>query len=273
MNHVIIQLQLEDIGAVAFNQPEKALQGMRTASGIRIHLPTSISFRSPQRDPRPLILENLKATLTAGGFEIGVARSCESIRSRVENRQATLTLDLTLEALAFYESIRAGGEPQFSVMLSGHIQAVLQDVHSQPWEAGSVAMPITAQGFVKYSRDAWTNMLRESKVHDTVLVEIPFDSDPPSGWESVWHALRDARDSFDRGGSTGWKNCIASVRHALENWQGIEKVDQGAGWQRPSTAELQSRTKEQRIDNIRWHLIQLAHYAAHTRADDWTMRY
>jgi hypothetical protein len=112
-------------------------------------------------------------------------------------------------------------------------------------------------------------MLRNLKVYDTVLIEIPFPSDPPTDWELVWHALRDARDSFDRGGSTGWKNCVASVRLALEKWHGIEKEDQGPGWQRPSTTDLQARTKEQRIDTIRWHLIQLAHCAAHTRADEW----
>jgi len=103
-----------------------------------------------------------------------------------------------------------------------------------------------------------------------VLVEIPFAFDPPSGWEPVWHALLDARNSFDTGGSTGWKNCIASARHALEEWQKIEKEDSGPGWQRPSQADLQSRSKSQRIDNIRWHLMQVAHFAVHSKADEWT---
>jgi hypothetical protein len=79
----------------------------------------------------------------------------------------------------------------------------------------------------------------------------------------VWHALRDARDSFDTGGSTGWKNCVTAVRLALEEWRKIEQEDKGL-------ADTQARTKIQRIDNLRWHLIQLAHYAAHTKADEWT---
>ena len=101
-------------------------------------------------------------------------------------------------------------------------------------------------------------------------MEIPFPADPPTGWEPIWEALRDARDSLDKGGSTAWKNTVTSVRLALEGWQHIEKEDQGPGWKRPDRTDLETRTKEQRIDNIRWHLIQLAHYAAHTKADDWT---
>ena len=190
-----------------------------------------------------------------------MARYSGVIRSQAEKLPVTLAFDLTLEALAVYESIRAGGEPQFSIMLSGDIRYVLPGQGGK--EVCSIASPLIQHGFIKYSRDAWTNMLRELKVHDAILVEIPFPSDPPSGWDPVWQALRDARDSFDAGGSTGWKNCVASVRHALEEWRNIEKEDQG-----PS--DLKSRTKTQRVDNLRWHLIQLAHYAAHTKADEWT---
>lgn len=146
-------------------------------------------------------------------------------------------------------------------MVSGDIRYIL------PGEPGrepcSIASTFHQWGEIGYSQKAWTDMLRDLNVRDAVLVEIPFDSNPPSGWEPVWQAVRDALDSFDAGGSTGWRNCVASVRHALEEWRNIEKEDQG-----PS--DLKSRTKTQRIDNIRWHLIQLAHYAAHTKADEWT---
>ena len=113
-------------------------------------------------------------------------------------------------------------------------------------------------------------MMRDLNLQDSILVDIPFPSDPPTGWEPIWTALRDARDSFDKGGSTAWKNTVTSVRLALEEWQHLEKEVQGPGWKRPDRTDLETRTKEQRIDNIRWHLIQLAHYAAHTKADDWT---
>lgn len=125
-------------------------------------------------------------------------------------------------------------------------------------------------GKIGYSQRVWTKMVRDVGVQDSILVEIPFRSDPPTGWEPIWAALRDAKDSFDAGGSTDWNNTARSVRLALEEWRKLEKEDQGAGWQGPKIADFQSRTKAQRIDNLRWHLIQLAHYAAHTKADEWT---
>jgi hypothetical protein len=123
---------------------------------------------------------------------------------------------------------------------------------------------------VRYSRDAWTATLRQLKHRDAVLIEIPYPSDPPTGWESIWQALQDARDSFDKGGSVGWKACVVNVRHALEQWQKIEAEDHGPGWERPAQGDLKDRNKHQRIENIRWHLLQLAHYSVHTKADEWT---
>jgi hypothetical protein len=266
-NHFKIELLREEVGSVTFDQPEKTLAGIRTASGFRVHLPASVTLRAPQ-DQSPLLLENLQATVSASGVEIGVARYSNSIRTPHEKLPIQFVWDWSLQAFAVYESIRAGREPQFSVMLSGDIRFILP---GQGWKQPcSMALPSIQHGVIKYSRDAWTNMLRELNLQDTILVEIPFPSDPPSGWEPVWQALKDARDSFDTGGSTGWKNSVASVRHALEEWQGIEREDHGPGWHRPASGELQNRTKTQRIDNIRWHLIQLAHYAAHTKADEWT---
>jgi hypothetical protein len=261
MNDFKIEVQMEEVGSVTFDQPEKALAGTRTASGIRVYLPASVTLSALRLDPSPLLFENLKATLSASGIEIGVARYSDAIRTPRSKLPIQLVWDLTLQAFAVYESIRAGGEPQFDVLLRGDIRYILP---GQGWkEACSIASPFTQPGFIKYSRDAWTKMLRELKVQDTVLVEIPFPSDPPNGWEPVWHALRDARDSFDTGGSTGWKNCVTAVRLALEEWRKIEQEDKGL-------ADTQARTKIQRIDNLRWHLIQLAHYAAHTKADEWT---
>ena len=65
---------------------------------------------------------------------------------------------------------------------------------------------------------------------------------------------------------------VAMGRLALERWQKIpnEKEDQGPGWKRPTQDELKDRTKKQRFDNLRWHLLQACHRGAHTGADEWT---
>jgi hypothetical protein len=79
----------------------------------------------------------------------------------------------------------------------------------------------------------------------------------------------EARDTFEHGGSTGWKSAATAVRLALEKWHEIEPEDHGPGWQTPKAAEKQARSKEQRLDNIRWHLLQLANYGPHSHADEW----
>jgi hypothetical protein len=268
MTHININLQGEDVGSVTFDQPETALSGSRTASGFRLYIPATVDLCSPQGSQSALLLENLRLTFLSSGVEIGIGRYSGVIRTTAHKLPVSFVWDWTLPALAFYEQIRAGSEPDFSVLIAGEIRYV---VPGDGWkELCSIATGFSHHGSVRYSRETWTNMLRQLNLRDAVLVEIPFQSDPPNGWEPIWQALRDARNSFDAGGSTGWKNCVVSVRHALENWQSIEKEDQGPGWQRPATADLQTRTKAQRIDNIRWHLVQLAHYAAHTKADEWT---
>src|SRR3990167_2125734 len=80
----------------------------------------------------------------------------------------------------------------------------------------------------------------------------------------------EARDAFEQGGTTGWKTCGAAVRRALENWQEIEKGDMVPGWESQSRQERENRTKRQRLDILRWYLLQLAHLAVHSSANEWS---
>ncbi len=261
MNSIQILLNnLQMIGSLAFSEGVQSLSGMRTASGFRLNLPAVITFSQPVGQS-PLMLENLQATFTAGGVEIGSAYYTPLVRTGVREQSIGFSWDWPISALAVYEKIRTGSEALFHVRVSGDIRIILP---GQPGkEPCSIPLSFTNYGEVRYSREVWTNTLRQLNLQDAVLVEIPFRSEPPNGWEPVWQALRDARDSFDAGGSTGWKNTITSVRLALEEWRKIEIEDKGPN-------EIQQRTKLQRSDNIRWHLIQLAHYAAHSKADEWT---
>jgi hypothetical protein len=83
-------------------------------------------------------------------------------------------------------------------------------------------------------------------------------------------ALLDARNAFEQGGSNAWQSTVTSIRLALEKWRGIQQEDQGAGWTRPSRSDLESRTKKQRLDALRWHLMQIAHLGPHSGADEWS---
>ena len=271
MNPVSISLGVENIGSIDFRHPGQSLVARRTASGFRLLLPALITFSTPMAGKAPLLLESLSVTFSAQTdgklVEIGTGYYPQVLRTSLREHPFTFSWDWLLPTFAFYERLRNGTEPVFQVTLSGDVRHVVGEPGR---EVCSIASRFHQPGEVRYSREAWTTMMKELNLGDVVLVEIPFSPDPPSGWVPVWDALKDARDSFEKGGTTGWKNCVASVRHALDEWRKIEAEDQGAGWQRPKQVELEARTKSQRLDALRWHLIQCAHLAPHTASRDWT---
>lgn len=268
-SHVNIALGNEFVGTVVFTQPDPNFSASLTASGFRLSIPAVVTFLPPSASQSPLLLENLRVTFhhEDGGrqIEIGVAEYESTLQTSVRELPITFTWDWTRPTLAAYEKMRAGREARFRLTVSGDIRYVLLPNGSSPTgrEACSVARRFFQWDEVSYSQRLWTSMMRDLGLKDSVLVEIPFPSDPPTGWEPVWVALRDARDSFDHGGATGWKGAIVGVRLALEEWRKIEPEDKGP-------TDPHQRTKLQRTDNIRWHLIQLAHFAAHTKAEEWT---
>jgi hypothetical protein len=176
--------------------------------------------------------------------------------------------------LAYYNKLRDGGPVQFFVQPEwrlcyvfyrkmGEVDHTFSTLpewrRPSPWEVS-----------VGYPKEVWVKALRSLGVAENVLVEIPLPICPSSDWDGVWEGLRNARDAFEQGGSTGWKNCIMGIRLALERWQKIEKEHMGPGWKAPSMQEREARTKKERFDNLRWHLYQAAHRGAHTGADEWT---
>ena len=269
MNNVNITFGNESVGTLAFTQPEQGFNSSRTASGFRLQIPAVVNLSPPSVSGLPLILENLRVVFLhdEGGkqTEVGVASYSSTLSTPRREIPISLSWDWTLDAFAFYERLRSGRVAAFRLTASGDIRYVLVDQSGSQTgrEPCSVARTFYQSGSVSYSQTIWTNMMRDLNLRDTVLIEIPFPSDAPTGWELVWDALQDARNSFDRGGSAGWKGTAISVRLALEEWRKIEAEDKGA-------TDLQQRTKSQRTDNIRWQLIQLAHFSAHTKADEWT---
>jgi hypothetical protein len=128
-----------------------------------------------------------------------------------------------------------------------------------------------SHGTIVYPKALWTKMLRDLNFGDTILLEIPFAANVPKGWEPVWAPLREARDCFDQGGTSGWNGCVGRVRFALEKWRKIQgEAEDLAGWVPPQPKDLRGRSKKQRYDILRWHLVQCAHLAPHTTSSDST---
>lgn len=260
-----------NIGSITFIKPEVAFNMVKTASGFRLDFPASISM--PYRNPEErFLVEDMKVTLTAlgDGREIAIARCPVSMSTGDPDRGISFSWDATFATMAVYERIRENREPQFAINVQASVRYLLQSTVPRFQIANSPAETFCGHTTIKYSRDAWVATLRQIGFRDSVIVEIPYPSEPPHEWESVWNALADARNAFDKGGTTAYIDAARSVRHALEKWQDIEKEEMGPGWTPPKRDEREARTVNQRIDNIRWHLMQLAHESAHTGSEKWS---
>lgn len=264
------------VGSIAFLPVSAAFPNRRTASGFQISFPARVTFPARQPGSDPLLVESLSARFEASGngTEIGVMRFSEPFVSGTSDRIIQFVWESGFDALAFYERIREGREPSFQIMLAGSMRRLFPVTNNQNYEfqfASFPADPFYEQTVIHYSREAWTNTLRQLGFRDSFVVEIPYPSDPPANdWDEVWSALQDARNAFDKGGTTGWKGASTSIRLALEAWRKIEGEKPGPGWQQPKLEDIKTWTKEERLDGIRWHVMNLANYAAHTGADTWT---
>lgn len=272
-------------GRITFQENPARLHAYRTAGGFKLSLPLKLYLRVGRKgDPLPM-LSNFSGEIIGGGdsgpaIEVGRAYWDDWYNSGwshdgsggMAETDVTMTWYGSLTELAHYERLRDGGSPKFSVRFRGELCYLVEEpntghlVRTQPQSVYSNFGSVT----VTYPKEVWVGMLRSIGAAENVLVEIPLPGSPSPDWDEVWRGLVDARNAFEQGGSTGWKGCVTGVRLALEKWQQLEPEDKGPGWVSPSVPDRRARTKEQWLDNIRWHLLQVAHIGAHTHADIWT---
>lgn len=261
------------VGSVVFTESPSDLRAERTPTGFRLLLPTTVNLEWGN-DPRQQgMLSNLHCSLHSvgpGAIEIGVARD-EGYYTAAKPRSSVpgnVWWRGDYAALLLFERLRDGKPPKFQVHLEAEFcRLLLHDRTSEALRTGP--HPVRGTTELTYPSEVWTRMIRSLGVAEAVLVEIPVPKAPPSPWDEVWKYLSEARDAFEKGGSTGWNGCVTAVRKALQAWQNIEKEDMGPGWKRPDQKDLEARTMRQRLDNLRWHLLQCAHLAPHSSADDW----
>ena len=292
------------IGSISFNRSPQNLHVTRTASGFEMLLPIVMTFRTGTKNEPRLVVSNLKGKVFAkskDGTPIGVGRligpTWESAgfstgESYDYPRETYMEWVGSFEDMAYVERCRNGELPNLQMRVEGQWHYFLpvfdeitnaqwnempDDIRARAHKYASFRVSTEPQSVhnrtayieVSYPREVWIRMIRTLGVAENVLVEIPMPTSPPGDWDAVWKALIDARNAFEKGGTTGWQACVTSVRRTLENWREIEKEDQGPGWTPPSQSEREARTKRQRLDALRWHLMQLAHLGPHSSADEW----
>ncbi len=273
------------IGWVTFDENPVRFQVYRTAKGFNLQLPIEIAFALVGTDEMVPMAHDLKGIIYAGPPDrrVEVGRLlCDTSHKGGQyvgkspgtpyKRQAQMVWLGSFAELGYYENLRAGGPVRFDLYFEGQLcylfplnkSDCMGRTESEPFysHVGSVSLT--------YPKEAWVNMLRELGAAENVLVEVPLPVCPSSEWEGVWKGLLDARNYFEQGGSTGWKGCVTGVRLALEKWRDIEKEQMGPGWVKPQRPDLEARTKKERLDNLRWHLMQAAHLGPHTPAEEWT---
>lgn len=274
------------VGSVTFDESPRRLHAERTADGFRLQLPTTISFKKvPKGEPLPLV-GNFRGLIYAGEdsgpkIQVGEMRMEDwhvggfyerPEHAGVYEQTSYMVWSGSLAQLAVYEKIRDGRQPKLEVRFTGEFCVLLRTQHEY-YSARSEPHSFHHRHgnlLLSYPKETWVEMLRGLRVAENVLVEVPLPGSPTPDWDEVWRGLVDARNAFEQGGSTGWKGCVTGVRLSLEKWQKLEPEDKGPGWVSPSVTDRQARTKKQRLDNLRWHLLQIAHLGAHTGAEDWT---
>ena len=306
MEHdIAIELGTRRIGSISIVKSPQRLHGVRVASGFEIQVPIELTFRiRPKHEPM-LMISDLRGKVlikTADGSLITVGRltgnsyQTAGVSGREAYDHSTTTYlewSGTFADLAHIEKIRNGQSPKLQMDLEGEWCLLLPNIekrNEERWnelsdhererfqEYASFRLRTEPQrvhgthGFIEvpYPRDIWIQLLRTLGIAENVLIEIPLPTTPPDPWTGVWNALVDARNAFDQGGTSGWQGSVTSVRLALERWRDIEPEDQGPGWTAPTRSDRESRTKKQRLNGLRWHLMQAAHLGPHTGAEEWS---
>jgi hypothetical protein len=268
----------EKIATVIFNEMAEHLQITRTVSEFKVEIPIIIRFSSLREEIKHLkpFLSNLWGEVCVidrnhKTYPVGKISQPEFQKSYRPNNDCRATLNWTgdISALAFFEKIRDGEIPKIHLSVSGEYCYLVSLQNLPKVDIRTEPQTFEISKNLEISKEIWIERLRKIDFLENILIEIPLPDSPGSPWDDVWKAIVEARDAFEKGGTTAWKNCIVSCRLALEKWQKIEKEQMGAGWKAPSPADRQLRTKEERLDNIRWHLLQLGHHSAHTHADNW----
>jgi len=306
MNYdVEIEQGTQRVGSITIVKSPQQLHGVRTASGFEIQVPIILMLRArPSIEPM-LMVNNLRgkvfvksenSSLTNVGYLINGDRYIAGITSGESyDHSSDIRLEWrgTFTDIAYIEKARNGQGPKLQMQLEGDWSFLIgNEVEITEEQLNQLTDPqrrrfneltslriltdtqrvVSRFGYIEvsYPREVWINLVRTLGIAENVLIEVPLPTSPPEPWSGVWSALVNARNAFEQGGSSGWHGTVNSVRLALERWRDIEQENQGSGWTAPSRADRESRTRKQRLDALRWHLMQAAHLGPHTGAEEWS---
>jgi len=270
MDNIEVQLGRVTVGRWRFPNASQ-LQAQRISGGLLLRIPSTLVLTYNGAGPQPLV-SNLSVQVLHNGCELGVASDPNFyLAANPENElQIAMIWRAPSSVIEHFEQARAGAAVNFTFTCRGEVCALIDaGTPGQRLQLRTAPQRFGGSLDVNYPLESWNRMLNAVGHGLHVLVDVPLRPAPPSPWAEIWQSVTDARSSFEQGGTTGWRNCVTSVRHALELWQQHEQEQHGAGWHAPTMNERRQRTRTERFDNLRWDLLQCAHEGPHSHGDDW----
>lgn len=171
-------------------------------------------------------------------------------------REIEFVFDLADSAVASIDALRSDKGPEFDLVTSGSVVGSIDGSRMDTLPArfhGSVQIGVPLHD--------WIPLLRGVGLSHAILFEVRPGSQMPPEFVAIWKALEDAETELRRGGPSGWRGCVAAVRHALELWAGVQQPT------RPSEGD---KSIDRRIDELRLALRSFTNEAHHSTADRWT---
>lgn len=267
------------VGEVTF--PRAGLIAHRAIAGLLLDLPFEIVLRSHVQArerlyPLPeVVVVGVRLSISLGQDELAVGVAEDRYSTPTESR-GTCRFRLPADAVWEIERRRESGPLRFAATATATIFRThafeVTNLQGERDRERLLSLPEDSREALEleYGAHEWQRVLNAAGFGEHVTVQIDLPMTPPAPWDSVWKAVREAREALHGGGTSGWKACVSACRLALERWREIEPEDHGTGWQAPSPGDRKERTTLQRRENLRWDLLQCAHQGPHTDKDDWT---
>jgi hypothetical protein len=209
--------------------------------------------------PRELVIFGAQISLqtSTGEQRLGFSRLEEPLHvkqtAQSSQTHATFAIPLVPNQIGAIEELRASDEAlAFVLRLSGK------------GRGGEYTNPLNARLSVDVPRSRWLQILRDARVLDILLVEVPIPFvDAPEYWKSVTGDLLEAQRQYHGGEYT---SAVVACRKVVQELG--QKIYSEREWSGPQLdllgAQRRNMTKEQREAAVYAAIRHLTHLAAHS---------
>ena len=236
----------------------------RTIAGLRLRLrvPLHLEPRRPQFASVVVIAPSAELHLRRGDggptlIGRALAAPADAVPLNPEGyREIEFVFELTDVAVSSIDALRSDKGPEFDLVTSGAVVGSIDGSRMDTLPArfhGSLQIGVPIHD--------WIALLRGVGLSHAILFEVRPGNQMPPEFVAIWKAIEDAETDLRRGGPSGWRGCVAAVRHAMELW---------AGAQPPTRPSEGDKSIARRIDELRVGLRSFTNVAHHSTADQWT---